>query len=97
MTAMSCLRSMHCLSFHSHYDQTDFIAYFVCTFIAFMDYNGTNQSLLFRAGEKCVTIGILDDLKVERTERFNTYLAIATTTAKVLHGCGGINIYDNDG
>lgn len=62
-----------------------------------MDYNGTNQSLLFRAGEKCVAIGILDDLKVERTEWFNTYLAIATTTAKVLHGCGHINIYDNDG
>ena len=43
-------------------------------------------------------IEILDDLEVEGTERFNTYLAIATTTGtKVLHGCDRIDIYDNDG
>ena len=43
-------------------------------------------------------IEILDDLEVEGTERFNTYLAIATTTgAKVLHGCDRIDIYDYEG
>ena len=43
-------------------------------------------------------IEILDDLEVEGTERFYTYLAIATTTgAKVLHHCERIDIYDNDG
>ena len=66
--------------------------------LAFLDYNTTNQSLLFRAGENCVDIEILDDLEVERTERFNAYLAIATTTgAKVLHGCEHITIFDNEG
>ena len=71
---------------------------FVYIFVAFLDYSTTNQSLLFRAGETCVDIEILDDLEVERTEWFNTYLAIATSTgAKVLRGCDYIQIYDNDG
>ena len=70
----------------------------ICTFVAFLDYNATNQSLLFRAGETCVDIEILDDFEVETIERFNTYLAIATATgAKVLHGCDPIYIFDNDG
>lgn len=67
-------------------------------FVAFLDYNGTNQSLLFRAGEECVDIEILDNMEVEYSERFNAYLAIATSTgAKVLHDCESIDIYDNDG
>ena len=67
-------------------------------FLAFLDYSTTNESLLIGAGETCVDIEILDDLEVERTEQFNTYLAIATSTgAKVLHGCEYILIYDNDG
>jgi len=71
---------------------------FIYILVAFLDYNGTNQSLVFRAGEECVDIEILDNTEVEYSERFNTYLAIATTTgAKVLHDCGRIDIYDNDG
>ena len=66
-------------------------------FVAFLDYNGTNQSLLFRAGENCVDIDILDDFETESTERFYTYLSIATTTgAKVLHRCDYFDINDND-
>jgi len=63
---------------------------------AFLDYSG-NQSLLFRAGENCMDIEILDDFETESTERFYTYLAIATTTgAKVLHRCDYFDINDND-
>ena len=65
-------------------------------FVAFLDYIG-NQSLLFRTGENCVDIEILDDFEIESTERFYTYLAIATTTgAKVLHRCDYFDINDND-
>ena len=70
----------------------------IIIFAAFLDYNATNQSLLFRAGETCVDIEIMDDFEVETTEHINTYLTIATATgAKVLHGCDRIDIYDNDG
>ena len=42
-------------------------------------------------------IEILDDFETESTERFYTYLAIATTTgAKVLHRCDYFDINDND-
>ena len=71
---------------------------FVYIFAAFLDYNSTNQSLVFRSGENCADIEILDDLEAEGTEQFYTYLAIATATgAKVLHSCDYINIYDNEG
>jgi len=65
---------------------------------AFLDYNNTNQSVLFRAGENCVDINTLEDTRVEETEWFNAYLAIATTTgAKLLHTCHHIRIFDNEG
>jgi len=67
-------------------------------FVAFLDYNGTNQSLLFRAGENCADIEILDDFEVESAERFYTYLAITSITGvKVLHSCDYFDINDNDG
>jgi len=67
-------------------------------FVAFLDYNNTNQSVMLRAGENCVDIETLEDTRVEETERFHAYLAIATTTgAKVLHTCYTFTILDNEG
>ena len=67
-------------------------------FAALLDYDNTTQALLFRAGENCVDIEILEDTRVEMTEWFYTYLAIATTTgAKILHSCHYIQITDNEG
>ena len=43
-------------------------------------------------------IETLEDTRVEETEWFHAYLAIATTTgAKVLHTCDRITISDNEG
>ena len=68
------------------------------SFVAFLDYNTTSQSLQLRAGENCVDVQVLEDFEVEGREVFNSYVAIATSTgAKVLHNCHRIHVDDNDG
>ena len=62
-----------------------------------MDYNSSNQTLVFNTGvqQRCVDIDINDDMDIELTEVFSVNL-LSVTGEGILNSPAQVTILDND-